>query len=304
MTTGRVVGRGSKTASFLPFDCSGLRRSKGNGRMQEYGAEAQRLRSVNDYTGNVAVDMEAQSWLSRTSYALKRVALAALSLLSATSALAQNAVLGPASPTPGLSLEWARSISSPVTDVFAYLILFLASAWQYIVLHPPVAVMLSAVIASSVAIVSIRSQRSITRLRETFVTLDRGNWDQDLIKARRDFAIIKKNLLDSKENIAKYSEMNDSEDYVTLQTIMNDYENLALGVRMSIIDEIYLCRWMRGAMIADWFTLSPLVTAYRHNHSSSTLYIEFEGIAAAWQRGRSYRTGRKLKPHHRRITVK
>lgn len=217
--------------------------------------------------------------------------------------LAQNQPTeSPASP--GFSFETARAIVSPVTDVIALVLLGMQSIWHYIATHGPVATLLAAIIGSTVAIVSIRSQRTMTRVRETFAAMDRGNWDGDLIKARVVFSRIKNELRQKKESIAKYCNDDDgNDDKVTLQTIMNDYENLALGVRANIIDELYLYRWMRTILISDWHEFSPLVTAYRHQNSSQTLYIEFEGLASAWSNGRSYRTGRKLKRLLRTIKI-
>lgn len=230
--------------------------------------------------------------------------VAAIAAALPNGAIAQIQTEGPAQP--GLSVDSAKNLVSPVTDLLAYPLFWVASLWQYAMAHPPAAVFLSTVIASIVAIVSIRSQRATARLRETFSTIDRGNWDEDLIRSRQDFARIKRALSQSKQSIAKYAEDNDSDDKdaITLQTIMNDYENIALGVRLNIIDEMYLCRWMKGALLRDWNTLSPLVTTYRHKLNNPAVYIEFEGLAAAWSRGRSYRSNRSMRQHHRRVHIK
>ena len=90
---------------------------------------------------------------------------------------------------------------------------------------------------------------------------------------------------------------------MTLNTILKDYENIALGVRHHILDETYLYRWMRSTVIHDWTALSPLVTAYRSVDKVPNAYIEFEGMATAWEDGRSYRTGRLLKAANRSIRV-
>ena len=172
--------------------------------------------------------------------------------------------------------------------------------------HPPAIVLLSTLIASYVAIRSIASQREMTRLRETFVTLDKSIRDKDIIDTNIEFKNIRNDLKNTKESIAKYhNPLNegDVKKATTLGTLMKDYENLAIGVRYQIIDEAYLHRWMRSAVIHDWNALSPLVTAYRSTGAANA-YIEFEGLATSWQRDLSFRTGKKLKKANRFVSVR
>ena len=79
-----------------------------------------------------------------------------------------------------------------------------------------------------------------------------------------------------------------------LRTIANDYEYLAIGIKMDIIDERFVYDAMRSAVISDWQSLSHLATGYRKKFSNDVFYKEFEGLAAAWGCRRSYRTGRKV----------
>jgi hypothetical protein len=88
---------------------------------------------------------------------------------------------------PGLSVDSIKNTLDPITAGIAYVILGLADVWTYIVDHPPVAILISTIIASTVAVASITNQRNTTRLRETFNTLNSDNWDEDVIKARRVF---------------------------------------------------------------------------------------------------------------------
>jgi Domain of unknown function (DUF4760) len=227
-------------------------------------------------------------------------ALAALAF--AEPALAQ----GPAQP--GLSLDSVKTAFDPLITIVASIIVCLAALWGYLVAHPPAAVLLSTVIASAVAIVSIRSQRITTRLRETFNTLNDDNWDEDVIKARRLFKQIREAVKEEPHEIAKFCDPNSTDEKEleksqTLQTIMNDYENLALGLRLNIIDENFLYRWMRSVVIRDFATLSPLVTAYRGRFANPEVYIEFEGLALSWQQDRSYRSGRRMRRTKRTITI-
>lgn len=207
---------------------------------------------------------------------------------------------------PDVSVSDIKAQIEPISDFIATVIAQIASFIAFFFQTPTAAILTSAVLAFIITAISIRSQREMTRLRETFVTIDRGNWDKDLIKNRRRYREIRDELLASKESIAKYHSpaKDDMEDAVVLHNMLKDYENLALGVRHNILDEVYLCRWMRSTLIHDWTVLSPLVTAYRSVDKVPTAYIEFEGLATAWQNNRSYKNGRKIKTAKRSIRVK
>lgn len=229
----------------------------------------------------------------------------ALTALSFVDAHAQTTQSGGPAQQPGLSFDTVKKGIEPATDVIASVVLALASSWNYLMANPPAAVLLAAILGGVIAISSIYKQRETTRLRETFTAVKQDNWDEDLITARKIFGRIKKEIKDHGGSTAKYADPNEinGEDAITLQTIMNDYENIALGIRHNIIEEVYLFRWMRGALLSDWNTLSPLVTAFRHSLGSPQAYIEFEGLANAWQANRSYRTNRRLRRARRQITV-
>lgn len=250
-------------------------------------------------------DMKTCGSKTWKSYVSKRLVAAAILMNAvASGATAQTRSSTNPDPAPGFSFESARSFTEPFADFAAFSIFAAVSTWNYIMSNAPAAVLLAAIIAAFVAITSIRHQREMTRIRETFATINNDNWDKDVIAARKEFGKIKSELLQNGGSTAKYAEPNYefSSEAVTLQTILNDYENLALGVRHNIIDEVYLFRWMRSSLLHDWGSLSPLVVAYRQK-VGATAYIEFEGSASAWSNNKSYRTNRKLYMSRRKISV-
>lgn len=216
-------------------------------------------------------------------------------------ALAQS----PATNTSGFSFESLVEFFSPLSAAVASLAWVVLHAWDYVMTHAPAAVIISGLIALYVANRSIKSQREITRLRETFATIDKGIRDGDFIKSRTEFKNVKLKLAQDGENIAKYHKPTKDIDITSatyIRTILNDYENLALGMRYGILDEEYLFRWTRTMLITDWNDLMPLVTAYRSDGAPNA-YIEFEGVATAWQRNESYRTGKTLRKPNRHTKV-
>jgi Domain of unknown function (DUF4760) len=133
------------------------------------------------------------------------------------------------------------------------------------------------------------------------------NWDEDVIKARVLYAQTMGSLRNGKHTIADYIHGSKSWDALAenekkkkeeiasaLMTIMNEYDILALGVRLNIIDEVFLFKALRGSIIRDWNNVAPLVSNYRASYKNESLCIEFEGLAAAWDKERSYKNGKKL----------
>lgn len=206
----------------------------------------------------------------------------------------------------GATFDSVRQSVSWLTDLVVAPIYLLARMWDAIRGNSSIAIIASAVSAAVFAYYNIRQQIALARLKETFGMLNRDNWDQDVIQARNQFGKIKSGLAGQAKSISHYcytsarppidgaeaDQVKHIADCTTLLTILNDYENIALGVRRNILDEVFLHRWMRGTLLDDWETLSPLVSEYRQRKSRPEAYIEFEGLAGAWKRGLSYRPRR------------
>jgi hypothetical protein len=79
---------------------------------------------------------------------------------------------------------------------------------------------------------------------------------------------------------------------------------MAIGIRQGILDEEFAFRYMRSMTIRDWNRSSPFVTALRVQNNNSLIYVEFEGLAAAWQNNRSYYDKEQKMPRRvRRVSV-
>lgn len=258
---------------------------------------------------------------------LNKTATLAFFFLGATSARAQECK---EDLPPELLKNLADWIGRPLASVTFNLI----SIVSYIFHHAPAATITAASVAAYIAISSINSNRSLSRLRETFNNLNKSNWDADVIDARGLFAEVKLETKINPQEISKYctdfftynqidkDSNKTTKDAKTLQeifktrntdpetdkkaekhnktrrallAILNEYENLALGVKLEIIDEEFLFRAIRGAAIADWKSLSPLVNGYRDRLQNKLAFIEFEALISAWERETSLRTGKKIK---------
>lgn len=245
-------------------------------------------------------------YLSVARLNVARAGVAHAIAMSARIDLAQaKAKSGGPAVAPGLGFDELRNSLSPIFDVIAYPVYVVAHFFDFLLSNPPAATMFSTAAAAALALFSIRKQRESARLKETFNAITKSTWDKDIIDARVSAANLRNELSSSGQSIAKFAipAKKDTEIAGKLYNILNDYENLSLAVRMGIIDEVYLYRWTRGTLISDWDYLSPLVIALRHERKSQFLYIEFEGIAAAWQQNRSYKTGRLMNSVARKISI-
>lgn len=265
--------------------------------------------------------LEAESWHAWRSFSSgnpRSAVICALASLDAWisivgTAAAQEKLAQPVASS-GSSFPVVKSFLEPLLNVIALLVSIAVDAWNYVMGHPPAAVLLSATAAAIIAIKSIKTTRSVTRLRETFNNLNAANWDRDMIEARKVYANLLLTLSDNPQSIAEYCRVikkapkdqktiaygvyqkdEKGEIAETLMTILNEYEILSLGVRMGIVDEGFLFKSLRGTILRDWKNLRPLVEEYRRRYSSDLMYIEFEGLSNAWDKNRSYVSGKKMK---------
>jgi hypothetical protein len=65
----------------------------------------------------------------------------------------------------------------------------------------------------------------------------------------------------------------------------------------------FLHRSICGMVLLDWQRFSPFIVEAREKYQNPNVYVEFEGLATAWQNRRSYRTGARLRQVRRRIAV-
>jgi len=171
------------------------------------------------------------------------------------------------------------------------------------------AILLSVLVAFILGGVAVSGERHTAASRLSFETVRRTNWDADYIEKRREFV----GLRDSTQGLEIYAadqppQGMQQDEYLmhraAILAILNDRENTAIGIRRSILDEEYLYRYMRSGVIDDWEASSALVIAFRRLKKNPMLFVEFEGLAAQWQNGTSYRTDRKMPVRNRHVRIR
>ena len=120
-----------------------------------------------------------------------------ITCLSASVARAQ----GGSEPTH----DTVKSFLGPVIDTVTWP--FFAIYWLLwsIAAFPGVAILASAASAALFAVLAMLRQARTARLRETFTTLNRDNWDRDVIHARETLRQICNELGDQPGSISKYA---------------------------------------------------------------------------------------------------
>jgi hypothetical protein len=199
----------------------------------------------------------------------------------------------------------------PAGKYFSHFLYILYQIVQYVVAHPSIAALIAAGVAARMALSNIKVTRSIAKTKETFALLNNANF----IKARNAFSEVKTECADNPQAIAIYAYPFKAPQGVTagtldvtklreehkikagfLRSVLNDYENMALGVKHNIIDEKYLYKSMKTNMINDWKRLSPLIYTYRDRAKSHTAFVEFEGLVYSWENEGSYFDGTPMSP--------
>ena len=194
---------------------------------------------------------------------------------------------------PAVQSGFSVSVPGWLVDALKDLAVMLGGAWTYLMGNSSAVLMLSVVVAAIAATAGVLSQRQMTRMQETFKTIRSGIWDKDFIEAKRAFRVIRNDMESNKVQITKFRKLTNEataqeiKDSVSLNAIMNEYENMALGIKNHILDEAYLFSWMRGSTIDDWISLRPLVLAYRTGEPKA--YVEFQQLAETWDQNRSLR---------------
>lgn len=171
-----------------------------------------------------------------------------------------------------------------------------------------IAILISTTVALGLGYLTIRAQRELARRRVAFETLNRNNWDSDYIERRASFVRIR----DHKNGIARFATANlhlqdhkHAEQVATIRHVLNDYENIAIGIRRGIIDEDYMYRFMRSTVIRDWYAASAFVISIRNKDDLPQLYVEVEGLATAWRDEKSYlNPDRPLNTTQRRLFIR
>ena len=144
------------------------------------------------------------------------------------------------------------------------------------------AVLFTGLLAATIALWGIFSQRAITRRRATFDHIVRMEADKNFVDARRKFIELSK----TPDGLAPWATA-DKESTLEAQNIrlvMNEFEIVAIGIERGILDFTTYERWFKATIIRFWKHGAPFAHALRLRTGHKNLFHEFE-ILNGWMEG-------------------
>lgn len=137
---------------------------------------------------------------------------------------------------------------------------------------------LGIIAAITIAIITIRTNRKISKERATLDTLFKIELDQEYIELRADFNII---VTDDNSLALKNATLEPNQ-VKALKFILNLNELLALSIAEGSLDEQVYFKWCKGQMLRDWHLMKPFIADLRRSRSRPSIYENFEWLAVRW----------------------
>ena len=147
----------------------------------------------------------------------------------------------------------------------------------------PVVMCVAAAVAACMAALTIHNQNLIQRKSvalDGIRFLSAREFNKEYMNQRAQFL-----SLCSEDGCLSASLANDlqnNEALPSIRAILNEYECIALGIRVGIIDEKLFKYYMRGTLIKDWDRSRDFVSALRQRVGNQALFSELEWLADRW----------------------
>ena len=145
---------------------------------------------------------------------------------------------------------------------------------------PAGAILVSALFATTAAMLSIWWTRRTTRQRETIALILSVHWDKDYIEARN-FFIEKR---DSNEGLESCATDQKSDDFKKVAQILNHYEVMSVGINHGILCSKIYREWNMTRFVEDWRKSESLIASIRGRRENPRLFDQFERTAKKWQK--------------------
>lgn len=162
----------------------------------------------------------------------------------------------------------------------------------------PAAILISAFGAWWFASKAIAANKETTRKKATFDYLTHIGWDADYIQAKKTFLALHK----GPKRLSAYSEeyaaaktnlsLSDEErneiisNYSAISNLLNEYENMAIAIKMNALDEGMMKLAIRQQIIRHIEASRDFIKHTRNNSSfddPSKIWCEIEALAKSWE---------------------
>lgn len=117
----------------------------------------------------------------------------------------------------------------------------------------------------------------IAKQRTTLEHIAMAEADSDMLEANRTFIRCRK----EPEGLVKYAEANfdQTEEGQAIRIILNDFELIAIGIELGIMDYELFKRWSRSNVLFYWKKAHPYIARIRERLERPLLWHEFEQMA-------------------------
>lgn len=142
------------------------------------------------------------------------------------------------------------------------------------------AILLTAIVSAALATWAIITQRVVSRRIATLEYIARVESDEDLINARNKFI----DLTSDDDQILKFADpakYNTPEAHA-IRLVLNEREQLAIGIQFGVLDKTYIRRYARGALVKDFRLAAPFIYRIRSSAKNPAIYHEFEDLVRSY----------------------
>jgi len=142
------------------------------------------------------------------------------------------------------------------------------------------------IVSAFAALTIILTNRNIARRRGTLDLILHIESDGELIEARNEFINLKK----SEKRSANWGTeaQRESPEAKNIRTTLNINELVAVSIKEGVIDETVFRRWLNGAYIDDWKSMTGYIKEVRKYKDNPKIYIELEELAERWEDDKSW----------------
>lgn len=142
------------------------------------------------------------------------------------------------------------------------------------------AILITACVSALLAVWAIITQRVVSRRVATLEYIARVESDEDLINARNKFI----ELTSSNGNLLKFADPNryNSAEAHAIRLVLNEREQLAIGVQFGVLDKSYIRRYSRGQLVKDFRIAAPFIYKIRAVSANPAIYHEFEDLVRSF----------------------
>lgn len=107
-------------------------------------------------------------------------------------------------------------------------------------------------------------------------------WDNDYITQRQIFIEVRDTEGHEALEAAGQKENEASQNTVALRSILNDYELMAVGINLGVLEEELVRRYLISTALKDFERTKTYIKAVRKRNPQA--YTEFESLCERWRR--------------------